>query len=142
MLTSAEISAGNLRLSANKLTQVDVSKMVSAFERVFAGLQSKYNYDFKTKLGELDDSLNSEQEAAQVAGILIKLEALGFGVAHLKAGGRGGVDMKQRDQYLEFVLYAFSKIYPIPPEFSTFDLMRAAFARRATSSSFESRREF
>ena len=142
MLTDSEITAGSARLQANKLKPTDVSMMASMFERIFAGLQEKYGYDFKGKLAALDDAATDSKDAAQVAAIMTKLEVLGFGVAEI-IGGRGGLRYRERTEALELILYAFSKIYPIPAEFASFDLMVASFVgSRPVSQGFSSTREF
>lgn len=139
MLTDAEIIAGQARLQSDKLKPADQSKMASAFELVMAGVSSRASYDFKGKLSALTDAGNSEKNAAQMAAICIKLEALGFGVGELQ----GRVRFKQQDQFIKLVLFAFSKIYPIPPEFASFSMTIAAFMqRRASTGSFRSDREF
>lgn len=122
MLNNAEIAAGELRLTAGKLKPEDVNSLVSIFRVIFAGLEEKYNYQYKEKLTALD---NSEKEAGQVAAVLIKLQTFGFGVAELTGQRGAGVKFKQLDRYIQHALFAFAKIYPVPAEFSLFDIKRA-----------------
>ncbi len=129
MLTDAEITAGQGRLTGNKLKPVDVSKLVKVFRMTFTDLEQKNNYDFKAKLEGVDDTGNSEKNAAQIAAALSKMEELGFGSPEL-GGGRSTIKYKQAEEYLDWVLFIFSTIYPIPPEFSKVNLMRLMFTGR------------
>lgn len=125
MLTPTEITAGVARLQDSKtLKPEDISLLSSVFEMVFAGLTSIYTYEYEDELAELDDSANTKKKAAQVAACIIKLEDLGFLGAKL-SGGRSGIDYSQDAEYLKIVLFAFSKIYPIPKEFASFSLKYA-----------------
>lgn len=116
MLTSAQISAGTARLTSGKLTQSDVDQLVSVFRMFFGSLETKYSYEFESKLEALDDTGNTELKTAQVAACIIKMEELGFGVASLT----GSVNYKEKDEYWQYVLIAFTKIYPLPDEMSKF----------------------
>lgn len=125
MLTAAQITVGTARLEAGKLSTTDVSKLVSVFEMFFAELGDKYGYQYQEKLEELDDSADNYENAAQVAACIAIMEDLGFGVARKD----GDTKFSEKEEYAQYVLIAFSKIYSIPFEWSQYDLRR----RRATT---------
>lgn len=135
MLTPTEITAGTARLVGGKLKPEDVGALTSVFHMVFAGLIEDSSYDFETDLTALDDTSDTSKKAAQVAGALIKMEGIGFTGGTLR-GGRGGLEYSQEAEYNRLVLFAFSKLYPIPKEFSIFDTKRARYfgARRVSQS--------
>lgn len=142
MLTDQEITNGTGRLTAGKLKPVDVSKLVKVFRMTFTNLETQNNYDFKAKLESVDDTSNQEKNAAQIAAALSKMEALGFGSPEL-GGGRSTIKYKQAEEYLDWILFAFATIYPIPPEFSKVELMRLMFNRpRRGSQSITAIRSF
>ena len=116
MLTAAQITAGSARLESGKLSQSDVDQLVSVFRMFFGSLETKYSYQFESKLEDLDDTGNAEKKAAQVAACIIKMEELGFGVASLV----GELNYKEKDEYQQYVIIAFSKLYPLPDEMSKF----------------------
>ncbi len=128
MITELELVAGSTRLQNGKLTESDVDKLVSAFRTIFGGLESYYNYQYESKLQSLDDTANSKKQAAQVVACLIKMEILGFPVGSLT--GKFGVIASQYDQFLSYALFAFSKIYPIPSEYSTFKIRQKNIFKR------------
>lgn len=120
MLTAEQITAGENRLVSDKLTAVDVDSTVSILRMFFADLETRNSYQFRAKLEELDDSLDDYKKAAQVAACLIIMEGLGFGVAMLD----GELKYKEKDDYSQYVVLIFSKLYPIPVELSNYDLRR------------------
>lgn len=132
MLTAAQITAGNARLVAGKLTAVDVDQAASilSMDTFFGGLIETYGYEFKDRLAEFDDVANpDDQIAAQIAACLIKLEELGFGVALLK----GGVEYKEKDEYWQYVQIIFLKMYTLPQELAKYSLARSSrYGRRAS----------
>lgn len=138
MLTAAQITAGTARLVDGKLTDEDVSKLTSVFEMFFAELKTKYGYEYASSLAALDDTGSDDKNAAQVAACIIKMEELGFGVASLT----GNVNYKEKDEYAQYVLIAFSKIYSIPFEWSQYDLRRRRTAPRASQTAPSARREY
>src|SRR4051812_21955822 len=111
MLSEAQVTSASTRLDGTKLKPIDVSKLVSAFRMFFGGLEQKYGYQFQAKLEELDDSTNNDKIASQVAAALIVMETEGFGVSGFSGSG-SGMFYKEEDEYLKYVLFAFSKIYP------------------------------
>lgn len=121
MITEAEVTAGTARLVASKLKPSDVDKVISAIRMFFGGLEQKYAYDYKTKLTALDDSANTEKQAAQVAAALTKLESEGFGVSGFSGSG-SGMYYSEESEYLKYVMFIFSKLYPIPVEFAKYKL--------------------
>lgn len=126
MLTAAQISAGNSRLSSGKLTAADVDQAASilSMDSFFGGLVEQYGYDFKTKLAEFDDVANpSEKIAAQIAGCLVIMEDLGFGVAR-KEGGPSAIFFREKEEYWQYVQIIFLKMYKLPKERSTYPLSR------------------
>lgn len=126
MLTAAQISAGNDRLVAGKLTAVDVDQASSilSMDTFFGGLINTYGYDFKTKLAEFDDIANPDDKiAAQIAACLIKFEELGFGVSSLQ-GGSDALYYKEKDEYWQYVQIIFLKMYTLPEEKSKYPLGR------------------
>lgn len=131
MLTQAQIDAGNTRLQAGKLKAVDVDKMIRVFRLFFTDLEQKYSYNF-SKIADLDDTANTGQQAAQVAACMNVMETLGFGVAGMQ-GGRDGISYKEKDEYIQYVLIAFSQIYPIPVEFGAYSWGRHISGSRMTS---------
>lgn len=126
MLTQQTIDDGVDRLVDGKLIAVDVSALSSIFDMTFSGTSKASTYDYDGKLAELDDTGNERKLAAQVAGCLIKLQELEFTGAQLQGAG-GGLNYSANEEYLRYVLFAFSKIYPVPVEFSRFDMGRARF---------------
>ena len=68
------------------------------------------------------------------------MQELGFGVADLH-GGKRAMDYKEKDEYKQFVIIAFSKIYPIPAELSSWDLKRRTKTNRASGTIFSKRVE-
>lgn len=134
MLTSTQISAGSDRLVGDKLTPVDVDSLVSVFKMFLADLETKYGYDLRGSLEALDDSQDSYQKAAQVAACLIKMEELGYGVAALT----GELQYKEKDEYFQYVVIAFSKIYDIPIEWSQYEWKKRQ-TRRVSSTVFTQR---
>lgn len=143
MLTSAQIQAGRDRLVSDQLTALDVDQLVSIFRMFFGDLEEKYSYDFEGMLTALSDSGNAKEPAAQVAACLVILEELGFGVTRLE-GGRKAVYFSEKEEYWQYVCIAFTKIYPLPAEMSTYDLRRAMFqrSRERTSSTACARRSW
>lgn len=128
MLTAAQIAVGDARLTdpAKKLTPTDVTKLVSVFDMFMAELTDKYGYTYREKLEALEDTdPETGQKAAQVAACMAIMEELGFGVARKD----GETKYSEKEEYAQYVLIAFSMIYPIPFEWSQYDLRR----RRATS---------
>lgn len=123
MITEAEVTNGTARLQSNKLKLSDVDKVASAIDMFFGGLKNKYGYDYKAKLIALDDSVNPEKQAAQVAAALIKLESEGFGVSGFSGSG-SGMFYSEENEYLKYVLFIFSKLYPIPVEFAKYNVSR------------------
>lgn len=138
MLTAAQIAAGTARLVDGKLTQDDVDQFVTVFRMFIGSLETTYGYEFETKLEALDDTGNTEKKAAQVAACAIILEELGFGVAEVK----GNTNFREKDEYWQYVMIAFSKLYPIPPELSTWDLKRRTRTNRVSSTALSSREEY
>lgn len=124
MLTQDQITQGANRLTASKLTDVDVDQTDSILKMFFSSdLITKYGYDFKTKLAEFDDSSNSKKIAAQIGACLDQLEALTFGVSSFQ-GGRDALYYKEKDEYWQYVQIIFLKMYDLPTEFSTYDIKR------------------
>jgi hypothetical protein len=123
MITEIQLTEAGARLDDGKITPSDISKLASAFEMFFAGLTAKYGYDYVGKLGELDDTTDVAKTASQVVAALIVMEQEGFGVSGFSGSG-SGMFYKEEDEYLKYVLFAFSKIYPIPLEFSKFNVSR------------------
>lgn len=137
MLTATQITAGTARLVAGKLAAVDVDQLVSVFRMFFADLEGQYEYDFQGKLEELDDTGNSDKKAAQVAACIIKLEELGFGVASLV----GNLNYKEKDEYQQYVIIAFTKLYPLPKEFAIVDNRRRVRTTRTSQTAITVRGE-
>lgn len=133
MLTSAQLDAGRDRLNAGQLTLLDVDQLVSIFRMFFGDLEEKYGYEYEEKLTELNDTGNSREPCAQIAACLIELEDLGFGVTSLK-GGRKAIHFSEKEEYWQYVCIAFTKIYMLPAEMSSYDLMRARFAQTTRTS--------
>jgi hypothetical protein len=124
MLTPAEITTGTARLSSGKLSPVDIENLVSAFDMTFAGLD--LDHDYHTDLAELDDDSDPAKKAAQIAAVITKLEDMGFTGA-LMSGGKSALTYSEKEEYLRLVLFAFSKLYTIPKEFSIFDMRRGRY---------------
>lgn len=137
MLTAIQIQAGEDRLVNDKLTPVDVDSTVSILRMFCADLEVRYGYKFREKLEALDDSENGYQKAAQVAACLIIMEGLGFGVAALD----GELKYKEKDDYAQYVTLIFSKLYPIPVEWSIYDLRRRRVRNYASNSTLSKRKE-
>lgn len=135
MLTAVQIQEGANRLVNDKLAPIDVDATVSILRMFFADLEVRYNYQFKSKLEELNDSLDDYQKAAQVAACLIIMEGLGFGVASLD----GELKYKEKDDYAQYVVLIFTKLYPLPVEWSLYDLKRRR-TKKFTSQTYYSRR--
>ena len=135
MLTPEEVTAGTARLTANKLKNEDADKMASIFRRVFAGIEQREGWNFLTELQAVTDAGNDLKQAAQIAACLAKLEELGFAVGELTGSGRSGLKLSEKELSLEYVLYAFSKLHPIPQEFSGIDLRRLLLTRSKRGSS-------
>lgn len=134
MLTSTQIDAGTLRLTEDKLKPVDVDSLVSVFRMFLADLEARYGYDLRGSLESLDDSLDAYKKAAQVAACLIKMEELNFGVASLT----GELNYKEKDEYFQYVVIAFSKIYTIPIEWSQYEWKKRQ-GKRTSSTIFTER---
>jgi hypothetical protein len=130
MLTLDQISDGALRLTLGKLNPGDVDSLVSVFQMFLAELEQKYGYKLRKKLEELDDTLDDYQKAAQVAACIIKLEELSYGVASFT----GDLSYKEKDEYFQYVIIAFSKIYSIPIEWSQYSLSRWSTGRNSRKS--------
>lgn len=135
MFTPAELSSAQSRLVTGKLTQVDIDKLVTAFRRVFADLEVEYNYQFESKLSELDDTGNQKQRCAQIAACLVKMEGLGFGVSFFTTNTKSNLNYSEEDDYIQYVLFAFSKIYPIPAEFAKYSIQRSVILRKGRKGS-------
>lgn len=123
MLTPDEITAGATRLSAGKLTTEDVDKLVGVMRMFFQDLETKYGYDWRTKLEALDDTSDTARTAAQVAACIDKMEELGFGVSSLQ-GGSDALYYKEKDEYWQYVIIVHTKFYTLPSEFTTYPLGR------------------
>lgn len=135
MLTPEEVTAGTARLTANKLKNEDADKMASIFRRVFAGIEQREGWNFLTELQAVTDAGNDLKQAAQIVACLTKLEELGFAVGELTGSGRSGLKLSEKELSLEYVLFAFSKLHPIPQEFSGIDLRRLLLTRTRRGSS-------
>lgn len=129
MLTQAQITTGGTRLLTGKLKDTDVTKMITVFRMFLGDLEDKYDYDFDTKLRELDDTGSTGEKAAQVAACITEMEALGFGVAELT----GGLNYKEKSDYEQYVIIALSMIYAIPFELSRWDLRRRTSIPKSSS---------
>lgn len=136
MLNADQIQAGVNRLVANKLTPVDVDSLVSVFRMFLADLEKRYGYDLRGSLEALDDSADAYKKAAQVAACLIIMEGLGYGVAALS----GNLNYKEKDEYFQYVVISFSKIYNIPVEWSQYDLRRRALGNPRVSGTIYTQR--
>lgn len=123
MLTTDQIDAGATRLSSGKLTTEDVDKLVGVMRMFFQDLETKYGYDWRTKLTELDDNADSARTAAQVAACVNQMEDLGFGVSSLQ-GGSDALYYKEKDEYWQYVIIVHTKFYTLPSEFTTYSLSR------------------
>lgn len=140
MLTDIQIDAGDARLVADKLTAEDIDKLVGVMKLFFQGLEEKYNYDWATKLAELDDSTGSARIAAQVAACIIEMEGLGFGVSSLQ-GGSDALYYKEKEDYAQYILIVHTKFYAIPSEFTQYSLSRTTRAGGTTGTAFSQRVE-
>ena len=131
MLNPTEIQAATARLiTSDRIKAVDVDSLVSAFRTVFGGLEQKYGYKFQEKLEAMRDADGQQrQQAAKMVAGLIRLEDLEFTGAALNPGtSRGGLSYSQDSEELAIILYLFSLMYPLPDEFSTYDLKRGSFS--------------
>lgn len=140
MLTAEQITAGTARLVASKLTTVDVDKLVGVMRMFFQDLETKYGYDWRTKLEALDDAGDTAKTAAQVAACIIEMEALGFGVSSLQ-GGSDALYYKEKDEYWQYVVLVHTKFYTLPPEFTSYPLSRRSSAGGTTGTAFSQRVE-
>lgn len=138
MLTEAEITAGSSRLEAGKLSTPDVDKVVGVMRMFFADLETKYGYDWRTKLTALDDTSDDSKTAGQVAACIIKMEALGFGVSSLQ-GGSDALYYKEKDEYWQYVVIIHTKFYVLPSEFSNYSLSRRSSAGGRSGTAFSTR---
>jgi hypothetical protein len=126
MLTQAQIDLGNAELAAGKLKAQDVDGLVSGFRMFFGDLETKYGYDWRTKLTALDDNADAAHTAAQVAACFLIMQELGFGVGVMD-GGRDAIKFKEKDEYWQYLAFIHTKFYPIPVELSGYSLSRGAF---------------
>ncbi len=118
MLTPQEIiDAAEERLEDEKLSPLDVDKLITAFRLVIGALETVYSYKFEDKLTALTDANNDFQRCAQLAACLTRMEELGFPVGEL-TGSSFGIKASEHTEFRGYVLYAFSKVYPIPAELS------------------------
>ena len=141
MLTEDEITAGTARLSSGQLVPEDVDKLVGVMRLFFTDLETKYSYDWRTKLEELNDLSDTAKTAAQVAACIIKMEGLGFGVSSLQ-GGSDALYYKEKDEYWQYVAIVHTKFYTLPSEFSQYPLSRrGANAGGVTGTAFSQRVE-
>lgn len=141
MLTEAEIAAGSSRLGTDKkLLPTDVDKLVGVMRMFFMDLETKYGYDWRTKLLALDDSADTAQTAAQIAACIIKMEGLGFGVSSLQ-GGSDALFYKEKDEYWQYVEIVHTKFYTLPFEFSQYPLSRRSSAGGKTGTMMSERVE-
>jgi hypothetical protein len=136
MLTQDQITAGTAVLSSGKLTAQQIDGLVSGFRMFFGDLETKYGYDWRTKLTALDDNADAAHTAAQVAACFVIMQELGFGVGMMD-GGRDAIKFKEKDEYWQYIAFIHSKFYAIPVELSSYSLARGAF-RAARSSSANS----
>lgn len=139
MLTPTDITAGATRLVAGKLIAQDVDKLVGVMRMFFQDLETKYGYDWRTKLTALDDTSDTAHTAAQVAACIDKTEALGFGVSSLQ-GGSDALYYKEKDEYWQYVIIVHTKFYTLPPEFTTYPLSRRTGAANGQSGTAMSHR--
>ncbi len=72
MLTPVEIIAGDIRLIDNKLSALDIDKLITAFRIILGTLEVVYNYKFETKLTALTDFDNDSKRCAQIAACLTR----------------------------------------------------------------------
>lgn len=156
MLTSEQIDAGVTRLESGKLTTEDVDKLVGVMRMFFEDLETKYGYDWRTKLLALDDTTETTRTAAQIGACINEMEALGFGVSSLgspglqssdpanKAGSGSGADglyYKEKDEYWQYVVIVHTKFYTLPLEFTTYSLGRRNLAGSVTGTAMSQRIE-
>ncbi len=123
MLTPEEIESADDRLEDGKLSLLDIDKLVTVFRLLVGALETVYRYKFVTKLSVLTDEDNNFQKCAQLVACLIKMEELGFPVGEL-TGSSFGIKASEHVEFRGYALYAFSKIYPLPPELTGFVIQR------------------
>lgn len=140
MLTAAQITEGTARLDTGRLTAPDVDKLVGVMRMFFSDLETKYSYDWRTKLEELDDTSDDAKTAAQIAACIIKMEELGFGVSSLQ-GGSDALYYKEKDEYWQYVVIIHTKFYVLPSEFSNYSLSRRSSAGGRSGTAFSTRVE-
>lgn len=141
MLKEVEIAEGDSRLGLDKkLLPSDIDKLVGVMRMFFTDLETKYGYDWRTKLEALDDTSDTAQTAAQVAACIIKMEGLGFGVSSLQ-GGSDALFYKEKDEYWQYVIIVHTKFYTLPTEFSQYPLSRRSSAGGVTGTAFSHRVE-
>ncbi len=141
MLTPLEITDAESRLVNGRISLLDVDKLVSTFRRVMGILEVVNNYHFEDKLTALDDTNNPRKPCAQIVACLIRMEELGFPVGEL-TGSSFGIKGSEKDEFLNYALYAFSKIYPIPSEFNQYGVIVTSPKSRRSSSSVRTTRVF
>src|ERR1035437_8236182 len=112
MLTDTEITAGNSRLTAGKLSGSDVDSLVSTFRLLLGPLEDLYQMDLITDLEALNDTSNTRKKAAKLAACLIRLIAEDFGVSNFT----GSYENSDYDQRRLFTIYALSILYKVPAE--------------------------
>jgi len=112
MLTDDEITAAAARLTAGKLSGMDVDSMVQNFRILLGPLESTNNYQLQSTLEALDDTLDTRQRAAKVAACLVRLIDSDFGVDLLQST----LVSSDKDQRFLYTLFAFSLFWPIPAE--------------------------
>ncbi len=123
MLTQAQVDAGTAILSSGKLTSQTVDELVSGFRMFFGDLETRYGYDWRTKLIALDDTSDTAKTAGQCAGCFILMQSLGFGVAAMD-GGSDAIKYKEKDEYWQYVMYIHTKFYTVPVELSQYSIGR------------------
>jgi hypothetical protein len=118
MWTAAEISAGTVRLTANKLKPSDSETLLAVFRLYLKSLAGSPDFsDLVDRLSAAADDTNSKT-ASKLAATLINLEQKGFKLAELK-GGRSGLQTNVVGEMALKIRLSLTLLgYALPEEFS------------------------
>lgn len=134
MISADDIAIGQARLDNGKLTFDDVDSLISVFRILCGPLESDKKYKFEEDLTAIDDTGNTRNKAAKLAGTLARVIDEDFGVDQL----RTSLWSNDNDQRRIFALFAFSLLYMIPAELASAEAFEIYLRNRRlrTSSSF------
>lgn len=136
MISDERIAAGLNRLESGKLSDSDIDNLIGSFRILLGPLEDKYGYDLLADLSSIDDTDNSRQKAAKLAGCVLILYGEDFDTDTIDS-----TLISNANIYRNLIsIFAFSLIHKIPAELMESEAYRRYFLGGiGYSTSFNSR---